>query len=399
MNGIAGIAGIDLERVRADTPAVEDRVFLNHAGASPSPRPVLDVVTGHLAEEARLGGYEAAERRAADVDVARSSVAGLIGAAPEEVAFATSATDAWERAFWSFPWRSGDVVLTGRAEYVTNAVNLLVARDRFGVEIRIVDDDEHGQIDLDDLERHLSDPDVRLMSLAHVPTAGGLVNPAGHVGARCRAAGVPFLLDACQSAGQRVLDVDELGCDLLVATGRKYLRGPRGTGFLFVRSELAERLTPLGSGRADWTDATSYLWPDGARRFESFERSIAGVLGLEAAVDYALGLGLDAIEARVTGLAEHLRDGLGAIDGVIVRDLGVERCGIVTFTVDGVDPAAVRSRLAVDDVHVWVTDAAHARLDLDERGIDTMVRASVHYLNTTDELDRTVELVERIAAG
>jgi len=235
------------------------------------------------------------------------------------------------------------------------------------------------------------------VSLGHVPTAGGLVNPAVEVGLLCRSAGVPFMLDACQSVGQLVLDVADIGCDVLVATGRKYLRGPRGTGFLFVRSDLADRLTPLGSGKATWSDADTYEWPEGAARFESFERSIAGVLGLGAAVDYALELGLPAIEARVICLAGHLRDALGAIDGVTVRDLGVQRCGIVTFTVDGVDPAEVRRRLADDDVHVWVTDAAHARFDLDRRGVDTMVRASVHYLNTTEELDRTVALVERIA--
>lgn len=388
---------IDVDRVRADTPAVADRIYLNHAGASPPPRPVLDAVIGHLDLEARTGGYEAAERRAGGVDLGRESIARLIGATSNEIAFTTSATDAWERAFWSFPWSPGDVVLTARAEYVTNAVNLLVARDRFGVEVRIVDDDEHGQIDVAALRRHLEDRAVRLVSLGHVPTAGGLVNPAVEVGLLCRSAGVPFMLDACQSVGQLVLDVTDIGCDVLVATGRKYLRGPRGTGFLFVRSDLADRLTPLGSGKATWSAADTYQWPDGAVRFESFERSIAGVLGLGAAVDYALELGLPAIQERVTGLARRLRDGLGSIDGVVVHDLGVQRCGIVTFTVDGVDPSEVRFRLADEDVHVWVTEAGNARLDLDRRGIDTMVRASVHYLNTTEELDRTVCLVERIA--
>ena len=390
---------IDLDRVRADTPATAELTFLNHAGASPSPAPVLDAVIRHLRDEALIGGYEAEASRRDDIDRARQSVASLLSCDPRDVAFATSATDAWERAFWAFPWRSGDVVLTCRSEYVTNVLNLLAARDRYGIQVRTIGDGSTGAIDLDDLRTQLTDPAVRLVAMSHVPTQGGLVNPAAEVGAACRAAGVPFLLDACQSAGQIPLDVDELCCDMLTATGRKYLRGPRGTGFLYIDASLAQRLRPATSGGAVWSEPESYLLPDRAARFESFERSIAGVLGLGAAVDYALELGLDAIEDRVTTLAEHLRQGLSGIDGVAVRDLGSRRCGIVTFTVDGVDPIDVRDALHDQRVHVWSTGAAFARIDLPSRGIESMVRASVHYLNTDEELDRTVGLVDAIASS
>ncbi|MBS1837420.1 MAG: aminotransferase class V-fold PLP-dependent enzyme [Actinobacteria bacterium] len=394
---------IDVAAVRADTPATAERVFLNHAGASPSPAPVLDAVVGHLRDEARLGGYEAAAARAGDLAGVRRSIASLVSCDPTEVALSTSATDAWETAFWSIPWRAGDVVLTCRSEYVTNAVNLLVARDRFGVDVRVVDDDEHGQVDLAAMERHLADPAVRMVSLSHVPTHGGLVNPAAEVGRLCRSAGALFLLDACQSAGQLHLDVGAIGCDILTATGRKYLRGPRGTGFLYVRTGVADTVgadvDPNGSGGATWDAAERYSFPQDATRFERFERSVAATLGLGAAVDYALTLGVETIEARVVELATHLRGALGAVDGVRVQDRGLRRCGIVTFTVEGAASAEVRRLLAAASVSVWVSDAAHARLDMDRRGVADVVRASVHYLNTLEELDRTVELLERIVAG
>ncbi len=389
---------IDLDLVRADTPSVLERTFLNHAGASPNADPVLEVVIAHLRDEARLGAYESEVLRRPDLDRARGSVATLLGCADTDVAFATSATDAWERAFWAFRWAPGDVVLTCRSEYVTNVLNLLAARDRFGIRVELVDDDPSGAIDVADLRRRLEDPAVRLVAVSHVPTQGGLVNPAAEVGAACRDAGVPFLLDACQSVGQMVLDVDALGCDVLTATGRKYLRAPRGTGFLYVRPQLAGRLAPAASGGAEWTGTDSYSLPEGAARFESYERSIAGVLGLGAAVDYALAIGLDAIERRVTTLADRLRSGLRSLDGVVVRDLGTRRCGIVTFTVDGVDPTEVRDALAVEQVWVWTTEARFARIDLPGRGIESMVRASVHYLNTEEEVDRTLGLIERIAS-
>jgi len=390
---------IDVARVRAETPATAERVFLNHAGASPSPDPVLEVVIGHLRDEARVGGYEAAEMSREELTATRRSIARLVGCDPDGVALMTSATDAWESAFWSMTWKPGDVVLTCRSEYVTNVVNLLVARERFGVDVRVVDDDEHGQIDLASLERHLDTAEVRLMALSHVPTHGGLVNPAAEVGARCRSAGVTFLLDACQSVGQLPLDLSQLGCDVLTATGRKFLRAPRGSGFMACRSDFAEQARPLGSAGAVWTTADSFDLPTGAARFERYERSVAAALGLGVAVDYALGLGLEEIARRIDLLATHLRSHLDEIPSVTVRDLGEHRCGIVTFTVDGVDPDLIRSELDTENISVWTSGAPLARIDLDARGIDAVVRASVHYLNTLDELDRTIESVERIVAG
>lgn len=397
------MSGIDVAGVRADTPGLADRIFLNHAGSSPNPVLVLETVIDHLRAEARSGGYEAAAERADDLTGVRASIAELVGGHADEIALATSATDAWETAFWSIPWRPGDVVVTGRSEYVTNVVNLLVARDRFGVRLAVVDDDEHGQIDLAGLERQLEDPAVRLVVLSHVPTHGGLVNPAAEVGSRCADAGVAFLLDACQSVGQLPIDVEELGCHLLTATGRKYLRAPRGTGFLYARADVGDvlggDLTPLGSGSAVWGAADRYSFPIDATRFEQFEYGVAATLGLGAAVDYALTLGVDAIAARVRDLAGHLRDALDSIDGVTVRDRGLEKCGIVTFTIDEVDAGTVRERLADERVSVWVSDATQARFDLDDRGLSNLVRASVHYVNTTEELDRTTTLLERIASG
>ena len=391
--------GPDVDALRRDTPSLLERTYLNHAGASPSPAPVLDRVVEHLRLEAEIGGYEAAQRCADELDAVHGSLARLIGAADDEVALCDSASSAWLRAFWSFPFRPGDVVLTCRSEYITNALALVRARRTLGITVEVLPDDEHGQVDVTALARRLDEGGVALVSLVHVPTQGGLVNPAAAVGAACRAAGVPRLLDACQSVGQLPTRVDDLGCDLLTATGRKFLRGPRGTGFLYVRRSLLDRLDPvlLDSQSATWTADGAYELAPGARRLESFERNIAGLLGLGRAVEYALGIGIDVIADRVVALGAVLRNGLAAIPGVQVHDRGEQRCGIVTFTVDGHDPADVQRLLADEQVHVWTASAAYARIDLDARGIESMVRASVHVTTTSDELDRTLELVERIS--
>lgn len=390
---------IDVARVRADTPGLERRIHLNHAGASPSPTPVLDTVIDHLRLEAEIGGYEAAAARAQALGAVYHSIGALLGCGADQVALMPSATTAWETAFWSLPWSAGDVVLTSRAEYVSNALSLLLARDRRGVVVRVLDDDESGQVDLDALERELARGGVSLVAITHVPTQGGLVNPAARIGARCRAAGVPFLLDACQSVGQLPTRVDDLGCDLLSATGRKFLRAPRGTGFLYVRPSVSERMSPVfaDSGSATWTGADSYEFRPDARRFETWERSAGGVLGLGAAVDYALELGLDEIAGRIGPMAERFRTRLRDVRGVSVHDTGTLRCGIVTFTVHGVTPERVQADLSASDINTWVTNAGQARFDLDGRGIESMVRASLHYVTTDDEIERTVAQVERLA--
>jgi len=380
---------IDLDKARRDTPGVDHVAHLNNAGGALRPSVVTDTVVAHLRREAEIGPYEAEAEAEERVAAVYDSVATLVGAHRDEIALVQSATAAWNVAFSSIAVRPGQRILTARTEYISNAIGLLQACERTGATLEVIEDDEHGQVDLDRLERRLDD-DVALVALTHVPTGGGVVNPAGEVGALTRKAGVPFLLDACQSVGQLDVDVEELGCDLLAATGRKFLRGPRGTGFLYASRGIVDRLVPpvLGLGAARWTSATTYEVVPGALRFETWERSIADNLGLGAAADYALGIGLPAIEQRVTALAARLRDDLAQVPRVTVRDKGVRRSGIVTFTVEGRSADDVRAQVAAAGVNVSVTRVSSAQLDFGARGLTEVVRASPHYYTSDDELDR-----------
>ncbi len=388
---------IDVARARAETPGCEHRIHFNNAGAALSPKPVLDTVIAHLNREAEIGGYEAADEANARLEHLYAAAARLVGGNPREIAYIENATRAWDMAFYAIDWQPGDQIVTARAEYASNYIAYLHMARKRGVEILTVPNDEHGQISVDALEQRITGR-TRLIAITHIPTNGGLVNPAAAVGKVAKAHNILYLLDACQAVGHIPVDVEAIGCDMLSATGRKYLRGPRGTGFLWVREALIESLDPplLDLHAAKLTGPDSYEVRGDARRFENWESFVAGRLGLAAAIDYALDLGMEAIRDRIYRLAERLRGGLDSVPGATVRDLGQEKCGIVSFTVDGHEPAAIKETLEAQRINVSASRRPSTLLDMTERGLESVVRASVHYYNSEDEVDRLIDAIKSL---
>ncbi|CAM9583756.1 unnamed protein product [Ectocarpus sp. 4 AP-2014] len=367
----------------------------NAAGDSPMPRTVLERVQTHMQMEATLGGYEAAANVQDELEAVYNSAAKLINAQPDEIALQESASMAWARAFYALAQglSPGDRIVTGMVEYGANYVAMLQACKRTGAVVEVIPSNESGELDVVALEEILAGGEVKAVAITHVPTNGGVVNPAKAVGEVCRRFGVLYILDACQSVGQLQVDVEDIGCQVLCATGRKFLRGPRGTGFLYISREAMATIGEppmIDHYAAPWVETARYeLRPD-ARRFEFWESNVAGRLGLGVAIRYAMDIGMELIEDRIRQLAGSLRERLENEPAVSLMDLGrVEnQCGIVSFAVPGVDPSDIKQGLRLKRVFVSTSSAGSTPLDAEDRALPTVVRASVHYFNNEADLDR-----------
>lgn len=387
-----------LAAVRADTPGCERFAHFDNAGASPAPRPVFDRVSRHLAREQAIGGYGAQREAAAELDGFYASVARLINAHPSEIAFAESATRAWDMAFYGIGFRPGDRILCCRSEYASNYLAFLQMRQSKGVEVEVIPDGPDGAVDVAFLASRL-DGKVKLVNICHVPTSNGLVNDAAAVGAILRDHPAIYILDACQSIGQQAIDVQAIGCDILSATGRKFLRGPRGTGFLYVAGRTLPLIEPPFADlrSASSPDRQALQWAPGCRRFEGWEYPVASKLGLKAAIDYASELGVANIESRIAELSSGLRQRLSGIRGVSVLDRGGRQSAIVTIAAENSDVERLRRQLADRATSATVIDGTDTMLDL-ESASGRILRLSPHYFNTTREIDNLCSAIEDLTA-
>ena len=391
-----------VDQWRAETPGCAHRNHLNNAGAALMPQPVIDAITEHIELESEIGGYEAEDARAEAIEAVYSEIGALVQAPARNMAIVANATAGFIQSMSAFDLTSGDIVLTSGCDYVSYQISFLALAKRRGVVVRHAPDLPEGGIDPNAVREMLRRERVRLVHVSWVPTNSGIVQDVAGIGAVCEEAGVPFLLDACQAVGQIPIDVDTLRCDYLSVTARKFLRGPRGIGFMYASDRALSRGDhPLfvDMRGAKWVDVDRYELVDSAQRFEDWEFPHALVLGLGAAARYARGVGVERVGGRAARLAATLRQELGAIDGVRVLDRGREQCAIVTVEVKGRDATEIVAELRRRGINTTASLRWYGLIDFTEKGTTSAVRLSPHYYNTEAEIESAVGHFKEIVAG
>ena len=386
---------IDIEKIRAETPGIEFSTHLLACGSSLMPKNVVDAITQHTQLEALMGGYEAEAKKTDELNNIYDIVAEHIGANSHEIALMENSTVAWSHAFYALPLNSGSKILTSEAEYAANYVAFLQRAKRDNLIIDIVPSDESGTLDVNALES-MVDEEVGLIAISWIPTNGGLVNPAERVGQIAKKYNIPYLLDACQAAGQMFIDVEKIGCDFLSAIGRKFLRGPRGTGFLYIKDKWLSTIEPVMIDHfgAPWVSKNAYELREDARRFETWENSYALRIGLGEAITYAEEIGIDLIHERVQLLASLNRKLLSEVKNVQVRDIGTEQCGIISFSIEEEkDPKKIVDQMSEAGFTIGSVDPESTLIDSVKRNLPTLLRMAPHYYNTEEEIEKAVKQI------
>lgn len=384
----------EISGYRAETPGCINRIHFNNAGASLMPLPVIDAIQNHIKREAEIGGYEAANERGKEISEFYSVAADFLTCSPRNIAFTANATDAYSRALSSIPFQSGDVILTTGEDYVSNQISFLSLSKRFGVKVVRAKSNWFGGINLDDFEKKIREHHPKLVAVTHVPSSSGLTQPAAEIGAIVSSYGTLYLLDACQSVGQWGIEVQNLKCDFLSTTSRKFLRGPRGAGFLFVSDKaLDSGLEPLfiDTRGAEWVQDNVYVQKKDATRFEDWEFAYALMLGTTEAIKYAKKIGLDKIKYRLNEVSEYMRKKLSDVPSVRVLDKGESKCAIITIEVAGKDAIGIKNNLVKQGVNVTTTFRSAAVIDFDSKKVKEAIRLSPHYYNTFAEIDTMIE--------
>jgi len=387
----------EVQQIRAETKGTVEKIHFNNAGASFPPDIVVETIINYLTEEAMYGGYETEFKYNSAIENVYASIAKLINANIDEVAIVENASTGWGLAFNGITFKKGDVIITTEMEYSTNLLSFINAKRNDGAEFIIIPNDEQGNFQLAALEAAIT-PQTKLIAITHIPSAAGGMLPIIEIGKIANKHNILYLLDACQTVGHAPIDVKEIGCDMLSVTGRKYMRAPRGTGFLFVKRSLLDKLTIsfMDGHTVEWMTCNDYKLRDGARRFELYEKNRALILGLGKAVDYALHIGMDRIWQRIQYLANIMRQQLKSIDGTAVHDTGDQQCGIVTFSVNGMEATTVKNKLAEKNINVSVSMPRTTLIYMNKNHLDSIIRASVHYYNTEEEIKIFYDAIKSI---
>ena len=381
---------------RAETPGATTIVHLNAAGAGLPPRVVTETVIDHLAREASIGPHWAAAKAQDRLNGVRAAVADLLQCRPHNVAFGGSAGLMWAMAFLAMPMKRRSRVLVARSEWAGNILNLMKRRLDDAIEIETMPVDERtGRIDVERVAA-LIDERTAAICLPLVASGSGVRQPVELIAALPRPDDCLLFVDAAQAVGRMPVGMAKTGADVLVAPSRKWLRGPRGEAIMALSDRALERIGDppvLSQAGSSWTSIDNYTTRTDARRFETYEFSVASRLGLGAAIEHGLRHGIENIRSVIRARITRIHAGLTAIPGVTIFEENAAEPAFLTFTTDALLPAELNDYLAEANIAAAVVDRDYARADLEARGLAAVNRVAPHAYSSEEDVDRFLDAV------
>lgn len=384
---------IDVERVRSDTQVAQEVIYFNNARVSPYPRPAARAIRDFVEVEA-TGGWAELDATEIHRDT-RAALARLLNSTEDNTILTTSATHAFNLIVNGLDWGPDQNVVMSDLAYRSIAIALLHLEARLGVQLRVAPSDEL-LIDPETLLA-LVDDKTRLVVVPQLATFSGVIQPVTRLAELLAETGALFAVNGTQALGQIPVDVQAIGSDFFFATSRKWLRGPRGLGVLNVKPGLIPRLLPttVGHTAALWTGPGEYEIVASPDRFHAGDHPFALMKGLSASADYAMGVGVESIFERNLELGSYAREALRSA-GIKIHDDVHGQTGNIPLQVGERDPDDVVDHLRAHGVAACVIYEENNLLALRRMGARSLVRLSISYFNTKEEIDRVSALLEEI---
>lgn len=408
VEGIGGACSFGVEKVRRDFPILRERihqrrlVYLDNAATAQKPEQVIQAIGDyyrHTNANIHRGVHLLSQLATDDYEAARTRVQSFLNAAePREIVFVRGATEGINLVAQTYGRQhlgSGDEILISAMEHHSNIVPWQILCEEKGATLRVARIDDRGELRIDEFERLLG-PRTRLVAITHVSNALGTINPVKRIARLAHSMEIPVLVDGAQAVPHMSVDVQDLDCDFYVFSGHK-VYGPTGIGVLYGKAALLEAMPPYQGG-GDMISSVTFektLYNKLPHKFEAGTPDIAGVIGLGAALEYVVRLGMDAVAAHEHELLEYATSRIGAIDGVRLIGTAREKAGVLSFVMEGIHPHDIGSIL--DQEGIAVRTGHHCAQPVMERfGVPATVRASFAIYNTRAEIDTLAQSLERV---
>jgi cysteine desulfurase / selenocysteine lyase len=376
--------------------------YLNNAGAGIMSTKTYEVIINYLKLEREIGAYHAAAKSKTLSDNFYINAAKLINAnSPSEIAYMDSASRGWNMIVYGTPLKKGDTILTLSSEFGTNLITLFNYAKLNDFKVCVIKCDINGSFLIEEIENKLKEG-AKLIAISHAVAHGSIINPVEEIGKLAKKYGAYYIVDGCQTVGQIKVDVQSIQCDAYMTTGRKWLCGPRGTGFLYVKSSSQMRTTQLDLASADliFDDNLNLIRIEvrnDAKQFELWEKSFANLLGLSSAIEECLESKIEVISVKIQELSNKLRFAASSNENIKLIGKTISLSGILGFYLDDYSKESyVQNEFDKFDLRISTMSDWDCPMHFPKNGANKIFRLSPHFYTDNDTIEKACEIISKI---